>query len=417
MSDQSTLPFNLMDPQVQQCPFTAYDWLVREAPVYHDAATGMVLVSGYQAIREVLRDPVTFSSDIDWMALRPGGVPEASRALIRQEGFFEHPTLSRLDDPEHKYKRGLIEKVFTASRIKKMGGDIKSIAHRLIDQFAPRGHCEFVGEFASPLPCIVIANQIGVPEQDIHLFRHWSDAIMARIGNMLTDDEDLVATRTTLDSQHYLKAIIDHRRAAPEDDIITGLITEALPDGRKLEDSEIIALLTELLVGGNETTASAIASGLRLLIETPGMADQLRHNPAEMRNFVEEVLRLETPIQGLYRIVTRDVELGGVLLAKGTAINLRWAAANRDPKLFGCPARMDLARPNAGAHMTFGSGVHHCVGAPLARLEMSVTFTAMIERLDNIRYADGFTAPEYQPSFLQRSIMELPIRFTPRPDR
>lgn len=414
MTQQAILPFNLMDPAVLQCPFPAYDWLVRESPVYRDEASGMVLISGYQMIREVLKDPVTYSNDIDWLSLRPGGVPIASRELIEREGFYEHPTLSRLDDPVHKFKRSLIEKVFTASRVRKMDSGIRAIAHRLIDRFAGRGECDFVAEFASPLPCIVIAGQIGVPEEDIHLFRHWSDAIMARIGNLLSDEEDLAATRVTLESQHYLKAIIDRRRVDPHDDIVTGLIRATLPDGRHLDDAEIIALLSELLVGGNETTASSITSGLRLLIETPGLAKQLRENPGDMRNFVEEVLRLETPIQGLYRLVTRDTELGGVFLPKGTAINLRWAAANRDSSHFSCPAMMDLDRSNAGAHLTFGSGIHHCVGAPLARLEMVVSFTAMIERLEDIRYVNGFAGPEYVPSFLQRSIVELPLAFRER---
>lgn len=407
------LPFDLMDPEVQQCPYPAYEWLLREAPVYHDARTGMTIVSGYDAMREVLRDPVTYSNDIDWLALRPGGVPKASRELIAKEGFHEHPTLSRQDDPIHRLKRGMVDKVFAASRIKAMTGTVEQIADRLIDAFVDDGGCEFVSAFAVPLPCIIIAGQIGVPESDIHLFRHWSDAVMARISNMLSDEEDLAATRITVEAQHYLKAIIDRRRAEPCDDIITGLIFEPMADGRLLDDAEIIALLTELLVGGNETTTSAIASGMRMLVENPALQEEIR-NPDRMRGFVEEVLRLETPIQGLYRITTRDVELGGVDLPKGTAINLRYAAANRDERAFGCPARVDLDRPNQGAHMTFGSGVHHCLGAPLARLEMTVSFTALVRRLRDFAYAPDFEGPRYLPSLLQRSLEQLPIRFRVR---
>ncbi|WP_156680865.1 cytochrome P450 [Sphingomonas profundi] len=413
MASEKRLPYDLMTPAVQQCPYPAYDWLVREAPVYRDDGIGMVLLTGYAAMREVLRDPATYSNDIDWMALRPGGVPAASRALIAAEGFHEHPTLSRLDDPLHRQKRALVDKVFAASRIRKMGDEVDRIAHRLIDAFAGDGGCEFVSAFAVPLPCIIIASQIGVPEEDINLFRHWSDAIMARIGNMLSDEEDLAATRVTVEAQLYLKAIIDRRRADPRDDIISDLIREPLEDDRLLDDAEIIALLSEILVGGNETTTSAIASGMRILIEQDGLAARLRADPDAMRNFVEEVLRLETPIQGLYRICTRDVVLDGVALAKGTAINVRWAAANRDPAVFACPAEIDLNRRNAGAHMTFGSGIHHCLGAALARLEMTASFRALVDRLDDIAYPADFAGPQYLPSFLQRSIELLPITFIP----
>lgn len=411
MQSQAQIPFDLMSADVQQCPFGAYDWLVENAPVYSDSRTGMVILSGYEMMREILKDPETYSNEIDWRELREGGIPPESTAFIEQEGFHEHPTLSRLDDPLHRQKRSMVDRVFAASKIKMMEMEIIDIANRLVDDFEMDGHCEFVRDFAVPLPCIVIARQIGVPDTDIHLFKHWSDAIMSRIGNMLSDEDDLAATRVTVESQQYLKRIIDDRRETPCDDIISGLIHEPLDDGRMLDDAEIIALLTEILVGGNETTTSAIASGMRILIETPGLWQTLAQDQAAMRNFIEETLRLETPIQGLYRITTREVELGGSTLPQGTVINVRWAAANRDPAKFECPGKLDLQRRNAGAHMTFGSGIHHCLGAPLARLEMRIAFETMIRRFTSVRYQDGFGGVKYLPSFLQRSICELPIEF------
>ncbi len=408
------LPYDLMDPAVQQCPYAAYHWLLAHAPVYHDPRTGMVFVTGYDLMREVLRDPVTYSNALDWKALRPGGVPDASRQLIAEKGFTEHPTLSQMDDPLHAAKRGLVDKLFVASRIKGMGGEIEAICHRLIDAFIKTGECDFIRDFAVPLPCIVIASQIGVPEEDIGLFRHWTDAIMARIGNMLDDAQYLDATHVMVEAQHYMKAIIDRRRAAPKDDMISDLILTPLPEGRLLDDSEIIAILSELLVGGNETTTSAIGSAMKMLLDNPDLVARIRSDPALMKNFVEEALRLETPIQGLYRVTTRDVELGGVMLPKGTALNIRWAAANRDACTFADPDTIDMNRRNAGAHMTFGMGIHHCLGAPLARLEMTAAFTALLNRLDNLAYAPDFAGPRYVPSLLQRSLVELPITFTPR---
>ncbi len=411
MNSQSTMPFNLMDREVQQCPYQAYNWLLTNAPVYRDPNTGMVMVTGYDLLREIVRDPVTYSSDLDWIALRPGGVPQKSEALMREQGFRQYPSLSRMDDPIHKSKRSLVDAVFASSRIKKMTPDIDRIAQDLIDAFVDRGECEFMREFAFALPCIVIAGQIGVPREDIHLFKEWSDASMSRISNMLTDDQDYEAAKLLLASQHYLKAIVDKRRAEPEDDIISGLIFTPLPEGRYLDDAEILSMLGEILVGGNETTTSAIGAGMKILLDRPDVVAQLRAEPSLMKNFVEEVLRLETPIQGLYRITTKDVVLGGVPLPKGTPINMRWAAGNRDQAVFPNAEDIDLSRKNAGQHMTFGQGIHHCLGATLARVEMASSFTAILHRMQDFRYPAGFEGVTYLPSLLQRTIVTLPMEF------
>ncbi|MBI1181048.1 MAG: cytochrome P450 [Alphaproteobacteria bacterium] len=413
-TDAPAMPFNLMDREVQQCPYQAYHWLLEHAPVYRDPNTGMVIVTGYDLLREIVKDPKTYSSDLDWIALRPGGVPEKSEALMREKGFDVYPTLSRMDDPIHKSKRSLVDRVFASSRIRKMTPDIDAIAHELIDGFVDAGECEFMRAFAFPLPCIVIAGQIGVPREDIHLFKEWSDASMSRISNMLSDEQDYAATQLLVDSQHYLKSIIDRRRADPRDDIISGLILTPLPEGRLLDDAEIIAMLSEILVGGNETTTSAIGAGMKLMLDRPEVVDRLRAEPGLMKNFVEEVLRLETPIQGLYRVTTRDVTLGGVGLPKGTPINMRWAAGNRDEAVFPEADELDLERRNAGSHVTFGSGIHHCLGATLARVEMASSFTAIIERMQDFRYAEGFEDVTYLPSLLQRTIIELPMTFARR---
>ena len=409
-----TLPFNLMDRDVQQCPYPAYDWLLQNAPVYRDPNTGMVMVTGYDLLREIVRDPVTYSSDLDWISLRKGGVPKASEDFMRENGFKSYPSLSRMDDPIHKSKRSLVDAVFASSRIKKMTPDIDRIAQDLIDAFIDRGQCEFMHEFAFPLPCIVIAGQIGVPREDIHLFKEWSDASMSRISNMLNDEQDYEAVKLLVESQHYLKAIVDKRRAAPEDDIISGLIHTPLPEGRFLDDAEILSMLGEILVGGNETTTSAIGAGMKIMLDEPDVTKRLQADGSLMKNFVEEVLRLETPIQGLYRVTTKDVVLGGVPLAKGTPINMRWAAGNRDECMFAKAGEIDLQRKNAGAHVTFGSGIHHCLGATLARVEMASSFSAIIGRMEDFHYPAGYEGVTYLPSLLQRTIITLPMEFRKR---
>jgi cytochrome P450 len=173
-------------------------------------------------------------------------------------------------------------------------------------------------------------------------------------------------------------------------------------------------MLNEILVGGNETTTSAIGAGMKILIDMPQVVADLRAEPGLMKNFVEEVLRLETPIQGLYRVTTRDVVLGGVALPEGTPINMRWAAGNRDERVFPNADDIDLRRRNAGSHVTFGSGIHHCLGATLARVEMASSFAAVLERMEDFRYPAGFSGVSYLPSLLQRTIVALPMEFRKR---
>ena len=405
---------NFMDPAVQQCPYPAYEWLTQNAPVYWDEGMGMFIVTGYDYLREIVRDPTTYSSELNWLELRDGGVAQASLDLFAEKGWKEHPTLSRTDEPLHSNKRGLVDQVFSPQRIRGMTATIEAIAHDLIDQFIDVGECEFMGAFAIPMPCIIIASQLGIPRDDIGLFKVWSDAYMARISNLLSDEEDLKCAAQIVDYQHYIKRILDKRRAEPKDDIISDLIHTEMVSGRKLDDSEIISLVREILVGGNETTTSAIGSGMRLLIAQPDKVAQLRAEPSLIKNLVEETVRLEAPIQGLYRVTTCDAELGGIKLPKGVPINMRWAGGNRDNCVFADAAELDLKRRNTGSHLGFGSGIHHCLGATLARVELVASFTAILERMQDYAFPSGFDDVRYVPSILQRTIEELPMTFSKR---
>lgn len=405
---------NLMDPAVQQCPYHAYRWMRENAPVYHDAGTRMYFVTTYDLLRQVMRDPVTFSSALDWNSLRPGGSVKKSSEFYKEKGFPRIPSLSQTDDPLHADKRALVEAAFTAGRIKKMTPYVDQVTNELIDNFIDRGECEFVADFAVPLPCIIIADQIGVPRSDIHLFKYWSDASMKLISNMASDEEELACTAIVVEGQHYLKSIIDERRKHPKDDMITTIIEGRIDGGRRLTDAEIIAILNELLVGGNETTTSSLSSGMKLLLDNPRALAALKADPSLLKTFVEEAIRLETPIQGLYRVTTREVELGGVVLPKGAVINMRYSAANRDDGIFENADALDITRANAGAHFAFGSGIHFCLGAPLARREMLSAFSALLARLDGFAYKKGHENPRYLPSLLQRSLEDLWITFSKR---
>ena len=221
-----------------------------------------------------------------------------------------------------------------------------------------------------------------------------------------------------IEAQHYFQPIFEKLRANPDDTLISVLVNTVIEEwGRPLTDNELHAeMMADTFVGGSETTTNALAAGMKLLIENKDVWHQLKSDPERyMKTFVEEVVRLESPVQSLMRFVREETELGGVAIPAGAMINVRFAAANRDERAFECPEKLDLDRPKAGSHMGFGSGTHHCLGAPLARRELTWGFTAVVDRFEDMWFAEGKNDFAYHPHFLLRSLKQLHIEFEPKP--
>ena len=230
---------------------------------------------------------------------------------------------------------------------------------------------------------------------------------------MISKERELECAADVVEFQHALKAKIDARRASPTDDLLSDLVNAQVDGERPLDDAELLSIIQQLMVAGNETTTSSLAGGLVQLIRNPDQADKVRANPSLVRNLVEEVLRTESPTAGLWRVVKHDTELGGVAVKGGTILMLRFAAANRDPAKFEQPDRFDVERKNANAHLAFGRGIHMCVGNMLSRKELAVAFDELLKRLDRIEIADE-AALNYPPNMLLRGLSALPIRFVAR---
>ncbi|MFP8873988.1 MAG: cytochrome P450, partial [Myxococcota bacterium] len=225
---------------------------------------------------------------------------------------------------------------------------------------------------------------------------------------------ELEVARLMVEMQHYLVAKLDAKRAAPQQDILSDLATGRLAGERLLTREEALGIAEQVLVGGNETTTNAIASGLLLLLRHPEVLKAVRRDPGHIPRLIEETLRLESPTQGLLRLTTCDTELLGTAIPKGRFVHLRFAAANRDPSVFAEPRRLDLKRRNAGAHMAFSQGEHHCLGAPLARQEMHLAFEMLLERFDDLSLDCDEAELTYLPSFTLRALKTLPIRYRAR---
>ena len=294
-------------------------------------------------------------------------------------------------------------------------GSILGLEHDLIEAFADRGECEFVEEFGVPLPVAMIAGQIGL-DDDPKRVKRWSDAAVDRFSQMVDHDRKLECARSLVEFQHYMKGLIDDRRANGGNDLLTDLVEARVEGETPLSDPEIMSLMQQFMVAGNETTTSTLAGGLLQLIRNPDQMAKAKaaaggRDPKVLMNLVEEALRYETPTAGMWRIVKQDTELGGMAIPAGSVVQLRYAAANRDPKRFPDPDKFDIDRTNARTHMSFGKGPHMCVGNMLSRKEMLVAFDELLERLDNFAVADE-NEIRILPNILLRGVTHLPITFT-----
>ncbi|HVH19392.1 MAG TPA: cytochrome P450 [Myxococcota bacterium] len=407
-----THPF---DPAVLASPFEYYRALRAEAPVFRDPFTGVFHVARYDLVLEPMRDFETFSNRFGPAMggpLAASGDDELDR--LRAEAVPGVDTMLTADPPEHRRFRGLVNKAFTPRRVDALEPAIEKLCGELIDAFAADGRCELLSQLAVPLPLSVIADQLGVPRADLPKFKRWTDGFTAQLSGLATGEDAREAVRRIVEFQGYFAARIEEAKRAPREDILSDLVRARVDGERPLDLPETLSILQQLLVAGNETTASAIAEGLLLLIRHPEQLRLVREDPSLVPNLVEEVLRLATPTASMWRKAKRDVQLGGVAIPAGSMLLLRFASANRDETRFADPDRFDVRRANASEHLAFGHGIHFCIGASLARKEMRIAFRALLDRFDALRLAAGRPEPSYKPSVLLRGLGELHLEFARR---
>ncbi|MEH6581141.1 MAG: cytochrome P450 [Halioglobus sp.] len=409
---KSVAEYDFMDAGVIECPYDFYAAAREEAPVYEVPGAGIYLISRYDDVRKVLADTGLFSSNFADDLNVPPSNPEA--AALYETGYETVNTLLTLDPPRHRVYRSLVNKVFSNSRVEGMTGYIEAMVTELIDSWIDDGEVDMLNRFCIPLPVNVIADQLGVPRSDVGLFKLWSDASASRLSQFADHDKQLEDAKLVLEYQRYFKNVIEERRKEPQDNIISDLAHARIDDGRLLDMGEILSILQQLLVAGNETTTSAIAGGIYELAQHPDQLQKLQDDPSLIPNAVEEIVRYESPTAGIWRKVTRDTELGGTALPEGAMVMIRYASANRDERVFDDAERVDVCRHNAGDNLSFGRGVHFCLGAQLARKEMVVAFEHLIARTGNWQLAPGKNTGTHWPNMLLRGLKELHITFDKR---
>ncbi len=419
MSDILNTPLNEltpMNPEVLACPHAFNERLRREAPVYQCPHTGITFISDYETITRIAKDYETFSNRFSTAMPTSESRVDPRIVEIQKKGYPPVDTMLTQDPPLHRRYRGMVNQAFTARRVATLEPEIEKLCHDIIDSFIHNGRCEFVADFAERVPLTVIADQLGVPLSDYELFKTWSDAFVAQLSQMASADEAVQAAELIFEYQQYFAKKIEERRLQPQDDIISDIVHARFEDERPLDVAEMLSIIQQLLVAGNETTTHSIADGILLLIQHPNQHRLLKQNPDLIANFVEEVLRLATPTANMWRVATKDTEINGVPVKKGAMLQLRYSSANRDEQKFEAPQTFDVTRENARSNLAFGHGVHMCVGANLARKELDTAFRVLLERLDNFELDCEESALSYPPNVLLRGLAELPIRFTPRAD-
>jgi cytochrome P450 len=408
---------SLKDPEIGAHPNSYYAAMRAKDPVHFDEKLGVWLVSRYEDLQTVFRDPLTFSMKHGYESTYAKGLLDEFKQILERDGGGFFPDAIMTDPPEHTRVRKLMDNAFTVRRVKQLEPGITAVVANMIDALADKGRCEFVKEFSQPLTIAIICEQLGLDHFDGHKIERWSQAVVQQISHMQTRESMAENARHICDLQNYLIARIREREAAPREDMISDLVHAVTEDGTKLTFKETVSLVRAMLIAGNETTATALTNLFYLLATQPEQAELLRRVADDDRlltRFVEELLRIEGPVRALSRMTTREVELGGTSLPAHAPLLLLFASGNDDETEFACPRTFDINRGNLGRHVGFGAGTHRCIGSALARMELKVAARELIKRLDNFKLEIPVDQVSFVPTVATRTIAALPVSFTRR---
>jgi len=415
--------FATPDPDLVRCPYPVYAHLRSEHPVHWVEALSAYAVTRHADVLDALLRPEDFSSTrqsgpgaataLARAAAADETYPDAVRAAaVRRVGIAEKgASLVNCDPPRHGQQRTLMNKAFAPRRVAALESAIADLAQSLLNGFVDAGRADLVRQYAVPLPMTVIARALGIDDVDQATLKRWSDCFVRANGKPTLPREEIVALLIGLDECYdYFTAAMADRMVAPRED----LISDVAAAGDVLRHEEQLQTLTLFLIGGNETTQSLISSCAAALAIDPALQERLRRQPSELPAFVEEVLRLEPPAQGLFRTATRDTSVGGVPIAEGQFIWLLYAAANRDPEQFPTPDDLLLDRGAEGRrHLSFAQGPHFCLGAPLARAEARIAIEVLLRRTRSLRLASREDLGAWMPNLVQHNLTRLQVEFEP----
>jgi cytochrome P450 len=394
-------------------PYATYAKLREEMPVFHDTVINVYHVTSFALIKYVLDNYELFSSEpnTDVMTLVSNDADIID--LYESEGALPPvAVLIMSDPPEHGRMRSVVEKVVTAGAIRKMAGSIEAIANQLVKSFPENGMVDFHQAFSRSLPLFTMADLLGVSRNHADLLHRMADSTTALAdGGTRSRDKILNLHRVQIEGQKVMQRMIEFYRGNPLDNIISHLATAQFDDASNLSDTQIHALIQLLLVGGNDTSVGALSNAMLYLARHPEIQTVLQADHSLIGRFVEEAVRFDSPVAGLYRFAKRDVELGGVIIPAGATVSCRLNAGNRDPNQFPNADEIDLQRKAIRNHVGFGAGIHYCVGAHLGRAEVNIGLQVVLSQLGNIRLQNPDEPIIYEDKLVVRNPMSVSIMF------
>ena len=425
MSKYDSVDF-FTDPSLIDDPYPYFEHLRAKCPVVATPHYGVVAVSGYEEAADVYKDPETFSSCnsvIGPFAKFPvpldgddiGPIIERYRDQLPMN---EH--MVTMDPPAHTRERALLMRLITPRRLKANEEFMWGLSDRLLDGFAADGRCEFISAYAQPFAMLVVADVLGVPEEDHQRFRE-GFGLTGTVGKVGAGQKGNPNHNPLGWLDDLFASYIEDRRREPRKDVLTDLALATYPDGETPDVTSVVRTSTFLFAAGQETTARLLAAALKHLAEHPELQDELRADRERIPDFLEEVLRVESPVKTDFRLTRRTTTVAGVEISAGTPVMLLNGAANRDPRRFECPAEFRVDRPNAQSHVAFGRGVHSCPGGPLARVEARVSLERILDRMGDIRLSEEHHGPPgdrrftYEPTWVLRGLTKLQLEYTPLP--
>jgi cytochrome P450 len=409
------------DPSLVEDPYPYFEHLRAEGPVVRLPHHGVVAVVGYDEILDVYRDTDTYSSCnsvIGPFAMFPAPLEgsDISETIDRyRDQLPMHDHMVTQDPPMHTRQRALLMKLITPNRLKDNEEFMWHLADRQLEEFVGKGRCEFIAEYSQPFAMLVIADLLGVPEADHEYFR---ETLFHTKGLGSTEGESMAHSPLEFLYEQFTRYVEDRRRS-PQGDVLTGLAQATFPDGSTPEVIDVVRVAANLFAAGQETTVRLIAAALQAIGERPELQQWLRQDRKRLPNFVEEMLRIESPVKGDFRLARVATTVGGVSIPAGATLMVLNGAASRDPSRFEAPDELRPERPNARDHLAFGLGLHSCPGAPLARAEGKVSLHRILDRMADIRVSEkehgseGARRYDYAPTFILRGLMRLLLEYTP----
>ena len=395
---RSGVAYNPLSARMAQDPYPVYAALRERDPVHRSRLMNAWMFTRHADVDAILRDHRRFASDP-----RKGTLSPRQRKLLPPADEF---TLIFLDPPDHTRLRALVNKAFTRSAVAAIEDRVRAILGSLLDGIADPGGFDLMAAVAQPLPVIVVAEMLGVPPEDRDRFKLWSAQRARLLEPTIGKRERRIGGEATKAFDAYFRRIVEQRRMAPRDDILSALV-QAEEEGERLSQREMLNMLRLLVIAGNETTTNLIGNGLLALLRHPEEFRRLRDAPGLIPAAVEELLRYEAPVQVTFRRALAECEVNGFPLGRRDNVVLVIGAANRDPEAFDDPDRLDVGR-RASAHLSLGRGIHHCLGAQLARLEGRIVLEMLLERFSEIRLLGD--TPRFRTGIVFRGLEALPVR-------